>query len=256
MDVGGVEELHHGKSSGINGGASRCGAQKDSMMTMFTVPQITVPVVDGTHFPVRRIYCVGRNYRAHALEMGADPDRESPFFFQKPADAIVPDGARLAYPPLTERLEHEIELVAAIGAGGSNVKVAEAGRLVFGYAVGLDMTRRDLQAQAKKAGRPWDMGKGFDQSAPCGAITPAAAAGAMQQGAIWLKVNGELRQSSDIAQMIWNLEEVIAELSRYMRLLPGDLIYTGTPEHVGKVQRGDVLQGHVDGLTDLNVVIA
>jgi fumarylpyruvate hydrolase len=216
----------------------------------------TLPVEGGGNFTVRRIYCVGQNYRAHALEMGGDPDRQLPFFFQKPPDAIVHNGATMPYPPMTEALEHEVELVVALGAGGANVAAADAVGLVLGYAVGLDMTRRDLQAGAKQAGRPWDMAKGFDHSAPCGALTPAARAGAMEAGAIWLRVNGETRQSSDISQMIWRVPEVIAELSRYVTLAPGDLIYTGTPEHVGPVRRGDLLHAHVDGLGELLVKIS
>jgi fumarylpyruvate hydrolase len=217
---------------------------------------INVPLVGGGDFSVRRIYCVGQNYRAHALEMGGNPDRERPFFFSKPADAIVLDGGTVPYPPLTERLDHEIELVVAIGGAGANVSGGDAAQLIFGYAVGLDMTRRDLQAAAKKAGRPWDMAKGFDHSAPCGALTRAAGAGPITHAAIWLQVNGEVRQSSDLSQLIWSVPEVIAELSRYVALKPGDLIYTGTPENVGPVQRGDALLGHIDGLSDLGVTIS
>jgi fumarylpyruvate hydrolase len=220
---------------------------------LFNIPQATLPVTGGASFPVRRIYCVGRNYRAHVIESGGDPDRELPFFFQKPADAIVPDGGTVPYPPMTSSLHHEIELVAAIGAPGAHVAAADAAGLIFGYAVGLDMTRRDLQAQARKVGQPWDMAKAFDHSAPCGAITPAG--GVMARGAIWLTVNGQTRQSSDIAQLIWTVPEVIAELSRYVTLQPGDLIYTGTPENVGPVASGDRLVGHVDGLADLTVAI-
>ena len=215
----------------------------------------SLPVDGGGSYAVRRIYCVGQNYRAHALEMGGDPDRQLPFFFTKPADAILHDGATMPYPPMTEALEHEVELVVALGRGGANVAAADALKLVTGYAVGLDMTRRDLQASAKKAVRPWDMAKGFDHSAPCGMLTPAARAGAMEAGAIWLRVNGEMRQSSDISQMIWRVPEVIAELSRYVTLVAGDLIYTGTPENVGPVRRGDLLQAHIDGLVELQIGI-
>ena len=204
-----------------------------------------LPVQGANPFTIRRIYCVGQNYRAHALEMGSNPDRQSPFFFQKPADAIVQDGAVMPYPPRTAAFEHEVELVVAIGADAS----------VFGYAVGLDMTRRDLQAEAKKAGRPWDMAKGFDHSAPCGAITRAADLGQMSHGDIWLRVDDELRQSSDLSQMIWAVPEIIAELSTYVSLQPGDLIYTGTPDKVGPVQRGARLHAHVDGLADLRVSV-
>jgi len=215
----------------------------------------SLPVEGGGRFAVRRIYCVGQNYRAHALEMGGDPDRQLPFFFTKPADAILHDGATMPYPPMTEALEHEVELVVALGGGGAHIAAADASALILGYAVGLDMTRRDLQAAAKKAGRPWDMAKGFDHSAPCGTLTPAAQAGAMESGAIWLRVNGDPRQSSDISHMIWRVPEVIAELSRYVTLMPGDLIYTGTPENVGPVRRGDLLLAHVDGLAELQIRI-
>jgi fumarylpyruvate hydrolase len=215
----------------------------------------SLPVDGGGSIAVRRIYCVGQNYRAHALEMGGDPDRQLPFFFTKPADAILHDGATMPYPPMTEALEHEVELVVALGGGGANVAVTDALALVMGYAVGLDMTRRDLQAAAKKAGRPWDMAKGFDHSAPCGKLMPAARSGVMDSGAIWLRVNGEMRQSSDLSLMIWRVPEVIAELSRYVTLMPGDLIYTGTPENVGAVRIGDLLRAHVDGLAELHVTI-
>jgi fumarylpyruvate hydrolase len=211
--------------------------------------------VGGGRFAVRRIYCVGLNYRAHIREMGGNPDREAPFFFQKPTDAILPDGATLPYPPRTANLHHEVELVVAIGTGGVDVPVAHAAALIAGYAVGLDMTRRDLQAEAKKAGRPWDMAKGFDHSAPCGALTPAAEAQGLDHAAIWLDVNGERRQSSELSHMIWRVPEVIAELSRYMTLAPGDLIFTGTPENVGPVQRGDRLHAHIDGLSDLRITV-
>jgi fumarylpyruvate hydrolase len=221
----------------------------------FDVPRVTVPITDGGTFPVRRIYCVGQNYRAHALEMGSDPDRQLPFFFTKPADAVVPSGATIPYPPMTEAFEHEIELVVALGDSGADVSAADAPRLIFGYAVGLDMTRRDLQATARKAGRPWDMSKGFDHSAPIGPISPVATVGDLREGAIWLAVNNAIRQSSNISQLIWNVPEVIAELSRYVTLKPGDLIFTGTPENVGKVHPGDTLHGHVDGLSDVRVTI-
>ena len=214
-----------------------------------------LPVKGATPFTVRRIYCVGQNYRAHTLEMGGNPDRQSPFFFQKPADAIVPDGGVMPYPPRTAALDHEVELVVAIGADATNITVDQALTAVFGYAVGLDMTRRDLQAEAKKAGRPWDMAKGFDHSAPCGAITPAAELGAMAQGAIWVRVDDDIRQSSDLSEMIWAVPEIIAELSTYVTLMPGDLIYTGTPDKVGPVQRGARLHAHVDGLADLRVSV-
>jgi fumarylpyruvate hydrolase len=218
-------------------------------------PVVTVPVLGGDPFPVRRIYCVGRNYAAHAREMGHNPDREPPFFFMKPADAVMPTGSIVPYPPQTKNYHYEIEMVVAIGKGGRDIPVAGALDHVFGYGVGLDMTRRDLQAVAKEMGRPWDMGKGFDHSAPCSPIQPAAAIGHPAKGAIWLKVNGETRQTSDLAEMIWSVPEMIAYLSGLMELAPGDLIYSGTPEGVGAVVKGDRLEGHVDGLPELKITI-
>jgi fumarylpyruvate hydrolase len=218
-------------------------------------PIPAVPVIGGTLFPVRRIFCVGRNYATHAREMGHDPDREPPFFFTKPADAILLSGNPLPYPPKTEDLHHEIELVVAIGRRGADIPVAEAQAYVYGYAVGLDMTRRDLQSEAKKLGRPWDMGKGFDFSAPIAPIHRASETGPMTHGAIWLDVNGTRRQASDIKELIWSVPEVIATLSSLVTLAPGDLIYSGTPEGVAAVVRGDRLCGHIDGLTDLDVTL-
>jgi fumarylpyruvate hydrolase len=194
----------------------------------FAIPapaQVTVPVVGGAPFPVRRIYCVGRNYAAHAREMGHDPDREPPFFFMKPADAIVPTDSVVPYPAATADYHHEIEMVVALGKGGRDVPVEQALDLVYGYGVGLDMTRRDIQAQAKKLGRPWDMAKGFDQSAPCAPIVPVAQAGHPDKGAVWLKVNGEIRQQGDLSDLIWSVAETISYLSGLVELFPGDLIY-------------------------------
>jgi fumarylpyruvate hydrolase len=205
-------------------------------------------------FPVRRIYCIGRNYAAHAREMGAD-EREPPFFFMKPCDAIVQDGATIPYPTSTSNLHYEAELVAAIGKAGANIPVEEANDHIFGYGVGIDLTRRDLQNTAKEMGRPWDMGKSFDQSAPCTEIVPAAKIGHPVEGAIWLKVNGETKQSGDIKDMIWNVPESISYLSSLMRLEPGDLIFTGTPAGVGAVVKGDEIVVHVDGVSDLTVRI-
>jgi fumarylpyruvate hydrolase len=213
----------------------------------------TIPVIGGDPFPVRRIYCVGRNYAAHAREMGHDPDREDPFFFMKPADAIVANGSEIPYPPMTKDLHHEVELVVALAKGGSDIPVEKALDCVFGYAVGLDMTRRDLQGEAKKLGRPWDFGKGFDNAAPCAALSPVAKIGHPGKWEIWLEVNGKVRQKSDLSKLIWNIPETIAYLSRYMKLAPGDLIYSGTPEGVAAVGKGDKLHGHVDGLEDLKV---
>ncbi len=220
-------------------------------------PATSVPVVGtGAQFPVHRIYCVGRNYEEHAKEMGFT-GREPPFFFMKPADAIVVAApgttTALPYPPLTANLHHEIELVVAIGKGGKNIAAAEALSHIYGYAVGLDMTRRDLQNDMKKQGRPWCIGKGFDASAPIGPITPAALAGDVAKAGIWLQVNGVDRQRSSVAQLIWNIAETIEHLSAAWELQPGDLIYTGTPEGVGAVVTGDVLEGGVDGLGSIRL---
>ncbi|MFN6953356.1 MAG: fumarylacetoacetate hydrolase family protein [Acetobacteraceae bacterium] len=210
-------------------------------------PTVTLPVAGGGRFPVRRIFCVGRNYAAHAREMGHDPDREAPFYFLKPAHAVVTDGADTPYPPATKDLHHEMELVVALGTGGKDIAEADALSHVWGYCAGLDLTRRDLQNEAKKMGRPWDMGKGFDHSAPMGALVPAAGVNP-GKGKIELKVNGEVRQSSDLAMLIWSVPEVIANLSRLVTLEPGDLIMTGTPEGVAAVQKGDLLEGMVEGV--------
>lgn len=214
----------------------------------------TVPTTTGGRFPVRRIFCVGRNYAAHAREMGHDPDREPPFFFTKPADAIVADGADTPYPSVTQRLEHEVELVAAIGTGGSDLAPEDALGHVWGYAVGLDLTRRDLQAEAKRLGRPWDTAKGFDASAPIGAIAPAAEVDPTS-GTVELRVNGDLRQSGDLADQIWSVAETVAELSRFVTLAPGDLVMTGTPDGVGVVRRGDTLDGAVAGVGSVRTTI-
>jgi fumarylpyruvate hydrolase len=211
--------------------------------------------VEGTRgrFPVHRIYCVGRNYAEHAREMGHDPDREPPFFFMKPADALVTDGGDFAYPSGSTDVHHELELVVALGRGGANIPPERALDHVYGYAVGLDMTRRDLQAEAKKMGRPWDVGKAFDGSAPCTAIRPVAEIGHPAKGAIWLEVNGAPRQRGDLAQLIWKIPEMIAYLSTVFTLAPGDLIFTGTPAGVGPVDRGDLLRGGVEGVGTLTV---
>lgn len=218
-------------------------------------PIPTVPVTGGGLFPVRRIFCVGRNYAEHAREMGSDPEREPPFFFAKPADAVLVGGHDMPYPSRTASLHYEIELVAAIGTGGVDIAVDTALDHVFGYAVGLDMTRRDLQNEAKKTGRPWDMGKGFDHSAPIGTIRPAAEIGHPAAGTIALEVGGTVRQSGDLSEMIWSVPEVIAHLSTLVRLEPGDLIFTGTPAGVGAVVRGDRLVGRVDGVGTVETTI-
>lgn len=204
-------------------------------------------------FPVHRIYCVGRNYADHAVEMGHDPDKEPPFFFQKNPDNLLPAGEDFPYPSKTEDVHHEIELVVALAKGGQDIAVNQALDHVYGYAVGLDMTRRDLQAEAKKLGRPWEVGKAFEQSAPCGPIVPAAQIGHPAAGAIWLKINGETRQQGDLDQLLWKVPEAISYLSGLFALQPGDLIFTGTPAGVGPVQRGDKLHGHIDGIGDLEV---
>jgi fumarylpyruvate hydrolase len=218
--------------------------------------QASVEVVGTTErFPVHRIYCVGRNYAAHAREMGMDPERDPPFFFSKPADAVVANGTPVAYPPRTANLHHEIELVVAIGTGGRDIPLASALEHVYGYAVGNDLTRRDLQFSAREQGRPWDVSKGFDGSAPVSAIRPSVEMGHPDRGAIWLEVNGETRQRADLAEMIWSVPEIVAELSSYFELRPGDLIFTGTPEGVGPLQRGDSLVGGIDGLETLRTTI-
>ncbi|HZU62055.1 MAG TPA: fumarylacetoacetate hydrolase family protein [Novosphingobium sp.] len=218
-------------------------------------PVMAVPVEGSDKaFPVRRIYCVGRNYLDHIREMGQD-ERQPPFFFQKPTDAIVLDGAAIAYPVETRDFQFEIELVLAIGKGGANIAVEDAAAHVFGTAVGIDFTRRDLQLRARESGRPWEPGKSFDASAPIGAIVPLGAGGLPAQGDITLDVNGEQRQKGDLAQLIWNCAEIVAQLSRQYRLEPGDLIYTGTPAGVGPVVAGDRITGKVAGLPDLSVAI-
>ena len=220
--------------------------------------QATVPVAGGGEFPVRRIYCVGRNYAEHAQEMGFT-GREPPFFFMKPADAVLPvaDGAtgQMAYPPLTRNLHHEIELVVAIGTGGRDIAVEDAAKHIWGYAIGLDMTRRDLQNDMKKQGRPWSIGKGFDQSAPIGPIHPITKTGELTKGAITVAVNGQPRQKGDLTELIWSVNETIATLSQAWTLQPGDLVFTGTPAGVAAVVPGDVMEGAIEGLGSLRVAV-
>jgi fumarylpyruvate hydrolase len=227
------------------------------MSYVFPPPPTPAVAVKGRpeQFAVHRIYCVGRNYAAHAREMGANPDREPPFFFTKPATALVPNHARVPYPSRTSNFHHEIELVVAIGKGGREIPAAQALDHVFGYAVGNDLTRRDLQSDAKDNGRPWDTSKGFDHSAVISAITPASQSGHLRSGRIWLQVNGQPRQQADISELIWSVPEVIAELSTLFELQPGDLIYTGTPAGVGALKRGDRLEGGIDGLDELVTTI-
>ncbi|MET3927929.1 fumarylacetoacetate hydrolase family protein [Devosia sp. 2618] len=215
---------------------------------------VSIPIARGGLFAVRRVYCVGRNYAEHIREMGNDT-RDPPFFFAKPADAVVVGGAGIPYPPQTEDLHHEVELVVAIGVDGSDIAVKDALSHVYGYAVGLDMTRRDLQADAKKAGRPWEMAKAFDFSAPIGTIEPASAIGHPDKGAITLLVNGAERQRGDLGDQIWNVSEAIAYLSQFVTLKAGDLIMTGTPAGVGAVVRGDVLEGSIAGVGSVRTSI-
>ena len=227
------------------------------MKYVFDVPAIPSVPIAGTdsRFPVRRIFCVGRNYAEHAREMGFEPEREPPFFFTKPADAVVPDGATIAYALATKNLHHEIELVAAIGTAGVEIERGAALEHVFGYAVGIDMTRRDLQLAARDKGRPWDVGKAFDESAPIGAIQRASEIGHLEAGAIQLSVNGVLRQSSDLKQLLWPVADLVVELSKLFALRPGDLIYTGTPAGVGAVEPGDVLHGSIERVGEISIRI-
>ncbi|EKF42590.1 fumarylacetoacetate (FAA) hydrolase [Nitratireductor indicus C115] len=224
-------------------------------MTDYVISPPVVPSLpvagSQARFPVRRIFCVGRNYADHAREMGHDPDREPPFFFDKPADALVVGEADIPYPTLTDRLEHEAELVVALGKGGRDIEPASALDLVWGYAIGNDLTRRDIQAEAKKLGRPWTMAKGFDGSAVCGPIHPVSEIGHPAKGAIALSVNGTVRQTGDLSQMIWAVPDVIAALSQFVELRPGDLIYSGTPAGVGGLERGDVVEISIEGLGKL-----
>jgi len=221
-------------------------------MTEYVFPVPPVPAVpvrgSGALYPVSRVFCVGRNYAAHAREMGFDPDREPPFYFMKPASALVASGATVAYPPETASYHYEMELVIAIGRPAFRVAPEQALDAVWGYACGLDMTRRDLQIKAREMGRPWDLGKGFEESAVIGELVPAAAVGHPSSGAITLAVNGVEKQNSDLSKLIWSVPEVVAHLSRYFHLGPGDLIYTGTPEGVGAVAAGDRLEGAVAGV--------
>ncbi|USG61824.1 fumarylacetoacetate hydrolase family protein [Sneathiella marina] len=227
------------------------------MEYVFEPSQIPTVAVKGTskRFPVRRIFCVGRNYAEHTREMGGDPDREPPFFFTKPADAVVDSGAKIPFPQATNSLHHEMELVVAISKGGVNIAQETASDHIFGYGAGIDLTRRDLQQIAKDKRRPWDSGKAFDQSAPCAALTIATEVSDITNSKIWLTVNGETRQSATIADLIWSIEEVIAFLSAEFALKPGDLIYTGTPAGVGAIQSGDKIEGCIEGLTPIAITL-
>ena len=248
-------------ATGLAGCASAATGPNAAMpRTPFAVAGTYLPVIGSDEmYPVRRIYCIGRNYAAHAREMGSDPTREPPFFFQKPTDAIqyVRAGtvADHAYPPLTKNYHYEAELVAVLGKGGRNVPIAQALDLVWGYSLGLDMTRRDLQRAMGDEKKPWEIGKSFDHSAPIGAVHKVVQTGHFTKGAIWLKVNGQIKQSADLNQMIWSVAEQISKLSEAFELFPGDIIYSGTPENVGPVVRGDVIEMHIDGLPNLSVRI-
>jgi fumarylpyruvate hydrolase len=221
-------------------------------MTTFAITPPAIPSLaiagSSERFPLRRVFCVGRNYAAHAREMGANPDREPPFFFSKPADAVVPAAGVLPYPPETRDMHHEVEMVVAIGKPGVNVSPDDALSLVWGYGVGLDLTRRDLQAVAKEMSRPWDMAKGFDASAPCSELHPVSEVGHPSDARIWLEVNGAVKQEGNLNEMVWPVADVIAYLSRYVALQPGDLIFSGTPAGVGPLAPGDRVRGGVDGV--------
>ncbi len=231
--------------------------QRTETNYVFAAPaQAAVPIRGSSSlFPVHRIYCVGRNYAAHAIEMGGDPNRDPPFFFQKNPDNLVLGGADFPYPPKSSSVHFEIEMVVALSQGGKDIPLAAALDHVFGYAVGIDMTRRDLQDECKKLARPWEIAKAFEHSAPMSDIVPAADIGHPDQGAIWLKVNGEFRQQGDLNQLIWKVPEMISYLSGLFELKPGDLIMSGTPSGVGAIKRGDVMQGHVDGVSDLTAKV-
>lgn len=232
------------------------GTEGDSRYTFAAPEQATLSVAGSTErFPVHRVYCVGRNYAAHAVEMGHDPDKEPPFFFQKNPDNLVADATEFPYPTASNDVHHEIELLVALHSGGEDIAVEDALDCVFGYGVSLDMTRRDLQGEMKKLGRPWEIGKAFEMSAPAGPISAVADVGHPDAGEIWLKINDEVRQSGDLNQMIWKTAEMIAILSTLFTLRPGDVILTGTPAGVGPVQRGDSMHGHVAGVGDLRLTV-
>ena len=245
---------------GALAGCALPGGASSDMKTHFPLASATIPVVGSdAQFPVRRIYCIGRNYAAHAREMGSDPSREPPFFFQKPTDAIqfaAPDRVTdHPYPTLTKNYHYEVELVAALNKGGRSIPINKALDCVYGYAIGLDMTRRDLQRAMGDQKKPWEIGKSFDLSAPIGPLHPAGKIGHFSEGAIWLKVNGAIKQNANLNQMIWNVAEQISQLSAAFELMPGDIIYLGTPENVGPVVKGDVIECHIDKLPNLSVKI-
>jgi 2-keto-4-pentenoate hydratase/2-oxohepta-3-ene-1,7-dioic acid hydratase in catechol pathway len=260
MDRRSILQTSAAAAAGALAGCALPGTAATSPRTPFSVPATYIPVVGSEMmFPVRRIYCIGRNYAAHSREMGSDPTREPPFFFQKPTDAIqnVAPGtvADHPYPPLTKNYHYEVELVAALAQGGRNIPADKALEHVYGYAIGLDMTRRDLQRGMGDQKKPWEIGKSFDRSAPIGPLHPVAGVGHLAKGAIWLKVNGQIKQNADLNQMMWNVAEQIAQLSEAFELMPGDIVYSGTPENVGPVVRGDVIEIHIDRLPNLSVKI-
>lgn len=227
------------------------------MTYVINPPSVVSLPIRGTadRFPVHRIYCVGRNYADHAIEMGHNPDAEPPFFFLKPADALLEDGGRFPYPSLSDDVQHEVELVLALREGGRDISPNDAPGIIFGAGVGIDMTRRDLQGEAKKLGRPWDSGKAFDHSAPCSELVPVTAISDLNNGDISISVNGDVRQSGNLNQMIWKIPEIIAKLSALFTLAPGDLIFTGTPAGVGAVNTGDVLHAQIGGLATLDITV-
>ncbi len=225
-----------------------------SVLPEFEQPSVDVKDSDS-RFPVRRIYLVGRNYAEHAREMGHDPNREEPFFFQKPSDAVLPNGSDFPYPPMSSNVHHEIEMVVALKSGGKDIRPENALDHVFGYAVGIDITRRDLQQNMKKMGRPWEAGKSFDKSAPMSDLVPVSTCGHPNSGRIWLEVNGEVRQDGDLNQLIWSVPEIISKLSEMFELCGGDLIFTGTPAGVGPIEKGDQIFGAVQNVGELSITV-
>lgn len=255
MSVTDIYLLVHRHASIGDAGCRNPPIKESDMSFVFTPPPAVSLPVRGheDRFPVHRVYCVGRNYAEHAIEMGHDPDKEPPFFFQKNPDNLIVPGLKFPYPAQSNDVHHEIEMVVALKKGGTDIPVEDALDCVYGYAVSLDMTRRDLQGQMKKLGRPWEIGKAFEKSAPCGEIVPAEEIGHPAAGSVWLKVNGELRQEGDLNQMLWKVPEMISYLSGLFELAPGDIIMSGTPAGVGPVVRGDVMHGHVEGVGELVV---
>jgi fumarylpyruvate hydrolase len=246
-----------GSGAMVLGAGGTLEAQEIARQYVIPAPGVHSIEVAGTEarFPVRRIYCLGRNYSAHAIEMGDDPDKSPPFYFMKPTDAICPASEDFSYPLMTERLGYEVELLVALKSGGISISAKDASRHIFGYGVGLDMTRRDIQDIAKETRRPWEGGKSFDRSAPCSPLQPISKTGFLESGRIWLSVNGEVRQDSDISLMRWNIPKTIEILSSYFKLMAGDIILTGTPDGVGLVKRGEVLNAGIEGLGEIDMRI-